>query len=203
MRRGRKTKRAYLLSMLLLGAGLVVAQGRWARAVPNGQGEGTRPEEKEKIDKGRMVFGESCVQCHTMDAVLIQRKPAGEWRETVYSMISRGALLTPDEIEPLIGYLSAAYGPHSPAPQANSGPRRTTAGARAGEDSLPAGEGRQILSRTCVKCHDLSLVTASRKSEDEWVKTIARMVSYGTSLQPSEQQTLVRYLARNLGGKND
>ncbi len=203
MRRGRKTKRAVLLSMLLLGVGLVVAEGRWARAVPKGQGERGRPEEKEKIDKGRIVFGESCVQCHTMDAVLIQRKPARGWRETVYSMISRGALLTPDEIEPLVGYLAAAYGPHSQPSQPNSDPRRIVAGAGAGEDSLPAGEGRQVLSRTCVKCHNLSLVTASRKSEDEWVKTIARMVSYGTALAPSEQQTLARYLARNFGGKNE
>jgi mono/diheme cytochrome c family protein len=194
MRFGRKAGRIYFTGFFL-GAGLLVAGGARIRAVPASQTPSSAATEAE-VAKGRKVFGESCIQCHNMNAVLIQRKPAQGWRETVYSMISRGAQLTPDEIDPLIAYLTATYGPDSPPP---SRPK-SVSGMPAGEESLPAGAGKQIVLRACVKCHNLGVVTASRKSEAEWTETVARMVSFGAAVRSPDRQTLVQYLAKNFGG---
>lgn len=198
----RKIRRVFFLPALILGAGLIVAQSAGVKAAAKGQAQNNGPAESEQVAKGRTVFGESCIQCHSMNTVMIEHKPAQQWRGTVYSMISRGAELTPDEIEPVVAYLAATFGPSSTLPLPGASSSNKSGGVAAGGvESLPAGKGKQVLMRTCVRCHSLSLVTASRKSEDGWVKTVARMVSYGAALAPANQQVLVQYLAKNLGGK--
>jgi cytochrome c5 len=114
-------------------------------------------------------------------------------------MISRGAQLTPQEIVPLVAYLTATYGPDSPSPVAMSKSEKGTEITDA--EHLPAGAGRQVLSRTCVRCHSLSLVTGARKSEVDWETTVARMTSFGAKLSPTDRQTLIQYLGKNLSNK--
>ncbi len=81
-----------------------------------GTGRGSPPTEPLQVEEGREAFGQACVQCHGMSRTQIPRKTADGWRNPVYSMISRGAPVMPDEIEPLIDYLSATYGPGATPP---------------------------------------------------------------------------------------
>ncbi len=198
----RLARRVFPLSMFILAATLTLAQSARVKVVAEGRGQDNGSAKNEVIAKGRIVFGESCIQCHNMTTVLLQRKPVQGWRDTVYSMISRGAQLTPDEIEPLVAYLTATYGLDSPPPPHGN----STSGATAdvgGAESLPNGPGKQILSRACATCHSLSLVTASRKSQAEWAKTLDRMASFGVALPPADRQTLTQYLAKSFGKKEN
>lgn len=198
-----KTRRALQLASFLLTLGLFLETITQINAATQGKPL-EQPKDKGAAEnaltaKGRAVFGESCIQCHNMNPVLIQRKPEQGWRQTVYSMVSRGAQLTPDEMEALISYLTATYGPDSPLPHLKASAASNAEGS--GEESLPAGAGKQILSRACVKCHSLTLVTNSRKSETEWSKTVARMLSIGATLAPPDRQTLTDYLVKNFSEK--
>ncbi len=150
------------------------------------------PAEPLQVEEGREAFGQACVQCHNISRTQIQRKTADGWRVTVYSMISRGAPVMPDEIEPLIDYLAATYGPSSAPP------------AVGGEDSqggsaLPDEPGREILVGNCSTCHSLELPLNMRQSEAEWSATISTMVAYGAQVTPQEQEILVKYAAKHFG----
>ena len=156
---------------------------------------GVRPgnplEPVQELD-GQEIYGRACVQCHGMREVQLQRKTADLWRNTVYSMISRGAPLMLDEIEPLTAYLAANYGPESSSP--DRGPDRSQE-----ESALPDEPGREILVSNCATCHSLELPLNIRQSEAEWNATISTMVIYGAHLTPQEQEILVQYAAKYFG----
>ncbi len=148
--------------------------------------------QSQVVSEGRNIFGQACIQCHGIGHIMIKGKTEEGWRDTVYSMISRGAQMMPDEIDPLIAYLAATYGPDSAASAA--------AGATSGGSAtLPDEPGRVILDRTCTACHVLELVTSSRKSRAEWQETISRMISFGAELTDDERQTVEDYAAEHLG----
>ena len=157
-----------------------------------GTGRGAPPTEPLQVEEGKEAFGQACVQCHNMSRTQIQRKTADGWRDTVYSMISRGAPVMPDEIEPLIDYLAATYGPGATAP--------AVGGEISQEGSaLPDGPGRAIFVGNCAACHCMDLPLNMRQSEAEWNATISAMVSYGAQITPQEQEILVKYAAKNFG----
>jgi len=132
------------------------------------------------IEKGRRAVGQACAPCHSniLRIVQIHRKSADEWRDTVYSMIGRGAQILPEEIEPLIAFLAA-----SSRRAASNAPTR----------QLPDAEGRSILQRQCGRCHDLESATG-KPASDDWKTVIARMMSYGAELSPADERTLIDYL---------
>jgi mono/diheme cytochrome c family protein len=150
--------------------------------------------QSEELDKGRAILGKTCAQCHRVDHVNMQRKTEEGWRDTVYSMISRGAQVMPDEIEPLTAYLTANFGPDSPFPAAR-------VNSSAGNTSLPNEAGKSILERSCVGCHALELVTSARKSEAEWRETIDRMLTFGANLTSEEQRIVTEYATQHLGAE--
>src|SRR5689334_8658648 len=63
--------------------------------------------------KGGQVVTQACTTCHTTFGRMLQvhRQTREQWKSTVYFMISRGAQVMPDEIEPVIDYLAATAGP--------------------------------------------------------------------------------------------
>src|SRR5688500_3888599 len=86
------------------------------------------------VEQGKEVSGVVCTSCHSANPVSIQRKLGPAWRNTIYTMIGRGAQILPSETEPLAAYLAATYGPGSPLP----GARGVAAGA-------PAPAGSEIV----------------------------------------------------------
>lgn len=146
-----------------------------------------------QIEKGRDAVGQACVACHTniVRMVQIHKESPAEWRDTVYSMIGRGAQLSPDEIESVIAYLSANGGVKAEADSAS--PQQRARGGRTGATQTPEAEGRAILQRSCQQCHDLTTASTKKTSED-WNQVIAKMISYGAKLSPEDQQNLAEYL---------
>ncbi len=154
-------------------------------------GAGNSLEPVQELD-GQEIFGRACVQCHGMRELQIQRKSADLWRNTVYSMISRGAPLMSDEIEPLTTYLAANWGPESSPP--DRGTERSQE-----ENTLPDEPGRAIFVGNCAVCHSLDVPLNLRRSEAQWNATISEMVAYGANITPQEQERLVKYATKHFG----
>jgi mono/diheme cytochrome c family protein len=141
-------------------------------------------------EKGRSVVVNVCVACHTniLRIVQVHKKSPAQWKDTVYSMIGRGAQVMPDEIDAVASFLSAgAVYIQSPTPaasrQGSGTPRNQAAG----------GEGRQLLEQNCQQCHDLATASTKLRSE-EWNGVIEKMVNYGARVSATDKQKLIDYL---------
>jgi cytochrome c5 len=152
----------------------------WIAAAPL-SGQDSKPAQ---IEKGRQVVGQVCAACHTTIVRMVQvhKQTAEQWKDTVYFMISRGAQIMPDEIEPVTAYLVAAAGSSPQAAQSGRG--RQTAEA----------DGGAILQRSCQQCHELA-VAAKKSDSEDWNAVITRMMTYGARLTPSDRQKLIEYLS--------
>jgi mono/diheme cytochrome c family protein len=64
---------------------------------------------------GRVVVLSKCFQCHTDAMFRDQRQDRRAWEATVYRMVGRGALWTPEEIKLMADYLGAEYATTKPA----------------------------------------------------------------------------------------
>ena len=172
---------AVLMSAALLSSGV-------AAQVPTS----ARDNQQAQIEKGRQVVAQVCTTCHTTLGRMIQvhKQTAEQWKDTVYFMISRGAQVMPDEIEPVTTFLAATAGSGSQTSTPTSG--RGRAGGGPGQQAAEA-DGRTILQRNCQQCHELA--TASKKlASEDWRAVITRMVTYGARLTAADQQTLIGYL---------
>ena len=59
---------------------------------------------------GRAVVLSKCFQCHTDAMFRDQRQSHRAWEATIYRMVGRGALWTPEEIKLMADYLGTEYG---------------------------------------------------------------------------------------------
>ena len=190
MRSSRKGTR--ILS--LLASGVVVSiLAVYLTAAATAQVSPAASADQAQIEKGRQVVMQACAACHANIGAMLQgyRQPPERWRATVYYMISRGAQVMPDEIEPVIAYVVAtATGPVRTQAGRGGGGR---GGGNANAELSAGGQGRAIFERACVQCHDAA--TASTKMPSEtWNEVVRRMVSYGARVSSAEQQTLLGYL---------
>lgn len=62
---------------------------------------------------------------------------------------------------------------------------------------LPAGEGRDLVSKTCSQCHLLGVVTRHREDGARWKRYVDDMIVRGTKLTPADAKTVVQYLTKN------
>jgi len=67
----------------------------------------------------------------------------------------------------------------------------------ADEPALPPGNGREIVQRTCIGCHDLKVVTTKRATLQQWTTLVNQMVSRGADVEDDEVDTLIGYLSKN------
>jgi hypothetical protein len=154
---------------------------------------GAAQDAKAQQARGQEAVGKACVQCHALRPVTLQRKTAEGWRDTVHGMIGRGAQVMPDEIEPMVAYLAASFGPES-ASQPGAGSSR----AASATGALPDGAGRAVITQRCAPCHDLEVVTKTRQSRTQWVATLQKMKSLGAMLSAEEEKVVTSYLAEHL-----
>lgn len=153
-------------------------------------------QSKEEVMKqGSETVGRACQACHgnIVRMLQVEHRSAAQWKNTVYSMIGRGAHIFPDEIEPLVAYLAASHGPlTAQAPQPSAGTRLTPAPAAR---ALPDGEGKSILERACQQCHNLETATSKPVWRD-WSAIVRAMATYGAMITPLEEKALIEYLER-------
>ena len=65
--------------------------------------------------------------------------------------------------------------------------------------ALPDGPNRELVSRTCGACHDIStVIDTGGRSREDWTGTIDSMTSFGLNITPAERVLILQYLATYL-----
>jgi mono/diheme cytochrome c family protein len=98
--------------LMPLTIGLVVASAAAALAQEGGAG-GAGGAGAAANSPGRAMVLSKCFQCHTDAMFRDQRQDRGAWEATVYRMVGRGALWTPEEIKLMADFLGTEFGPTS------------------------------------------------------------------------------------------
>ena len=161
---------------------------------------------------GKTIATEYCQMCHKLTNITKAHKNLDDWKDTIQTMIERGASIPDDKIGTLAAYLAQNFGPESAGPSGSAGgaatapaaapPTSASASAAAKPVELPDGEGKQIATEDCQACHKLTNITKAHKSLDDWKDTVQTMIDRGANVPPEKVDTLVQYLAKNFGAKD-
>ena len=65
--------------------------------------------------------------------------------------------------------------------------------------NLPAGEGKDQLTKDCTGCHQMGVITAEHKNESQWTDTVIEMRGRGATGSDDDMEKIVHYLAANFG----
>lgn len=139
--------------------------------------------------EGREIVVAACTQCHGPNAFTQLRQGPEAWRFLVYDMILRGTQLRSSEVQPVVNYLAANFGP------GNNVPPPTV------QVSLPEGGGKTLVEQRCGLCHGLDRAAGTRRARAEWEAIMARMMFLGTPVSGDEAKTITSYLQEKLGAK--
>ena len=119
-----------------------------------------------------------------------KRGTPAEWSGIIKMMIERGATITDADVAVMAGYLGQHFGPGAlPAPAAR--PAQASA--------LPDLPGRDVLTRRCMQCHQMSMWTALHQDRRAWESTIYRMVGRGALWSEDDIRAMADYLSRIRG----
>jgi len=72
-------------------------------------------------------------------------------------------------------------------------------GSQTAKPELPPGEGRDLLLKDCVGCHQLTVVSSQHKSESKWTDTIVEMRNRGANGSDEDMEQIINYLTANFG----
>jgi hypothetical protein len=67
------------------------------------------------------------------------------------------------------------------------------------EQKLAPGPGAELTAEKCQLCHEVTHVTRSRLSREQWVDTVKLMRERGAPLTDAEAEQIVAYLATHYG----
>ena len=97
------------MRLCVLAAGFIWA-GLILATPPLAQEAKQEGREADPQQPGRVIVLSKCFQCHTEAMFRDQRQDRRAWEATIYRMVGRGALWTPEEIKLMADYLGAEYG---------------------------------------------------------------------------------------------
>jgi uncharacterized membrane protein len=69
----------------------------------------------------------------------------------------------------------------------------------AAQFDLPDGVGKEQVMTACTTCHAISIVTAQRKSLQQWGDTVEMMMGRGAQVTEEDYPVIVEYLGAHLG----
>ena len=157
---------------------------------------------------GKPIATEFCQDCHRLTNLTKAHKNLDDWKDTIHTMIDRGARIPDEKVDTLAQYLSVNFGPKdASAPAVPSAPSPAAAPAvpapaKAAVVELPEGDGKAIATENCQACHKLTNLTKAHKSLDDWKDTVQTMIDRGANVPADKVDTLVQYLAKNFGPKD-
>lgn len=172
----------------------ILALGLFVLALANGSLYGQAPATAAAnglpAGDGRDFVAVACSQCHGLKTIMTLRDGPVGWKILVDDMILRGAQLGPQEAATVIQYLSKNFGPAAGPMQVGKGETQP----------LPSGPGQELVQTHCTVCHDLSRITGSKRSKEEWGVTVNGMMSKVSGMATSkEMDTMTSYLAAQFG----
>jgi competence ComEA-like helix-hairpin-helix protein len=65
--------------------------------------------------------------------------------------------------------------------------------------TLPDGEGKTLVQKTCSKCHGVVGIVRARNSKEAWAEIVDDMISRGADATDEEIELIINYLAKNFG----
>ena len=187
--------------MLLLtrGAAVLACVTLWTASLSL-QAQGAAGTSPMPEGPGRSLVSTQCVNCHALDVALSKRVTPGEWSAIVQVMIERGAPITNADAASIATYLGQHYGPGAPAAVPAAGASAKASAGQAGQASaLPDFPGRDVLTKKCMQCHQMSMWTALRQDRRAWDSVMYRMVGRGALWTEDEIRAMAGYLARVRG----
>ena len=209
----------------LLGIGMAAAPSRSARrgtpsanATAQDAGQAPPPAAAAPAPQpvvlpegdGKPIATEFCQDCHRLTNLTKAHKDLDDWKDTIHTMVDRGARIPDDKIDTLAQYLVVNFGPKDSTSAANT-PAATPATPAAAPAAaapanapvvLPDGDGKAIATENCQACHKLTNLTKAHKSLDDWKDTVQTMIDRGANVPPEKVDILVQYLAKNFGPKD-
>lgn len=75
---------------------------------------------------GKAIATENCQLCHKLTNLTRAHKNLDDWKETVQTMIDRGANVPADQVDTLVQYLAKNFGPKDAPAPASAAPGSTT-----------------------------------------------------------------------------
>lgn len=60
---------------------------------------------------------------------------------------------------------------------------------------LPAGSGKDVVTKRCLVCHDADIITQQRLTRAGWGRSVDKMVRWGAVVESSERDPMLDYLA--------
>lgn len=182
-----ESARKYLIKMGWVAGLFFVA---FANGRLYGQVPAAAPANGLPAGDGRDLVAVACSQCHALRTITALRDGSVGWKILVDDMILRGAQLGPQEAATAIQYLARNFGPAAGPMQVGKGETQP----------LPSGPGQDLIQTHCTLCHDLSRVTGSKRSKQEWNYTVTGMMSKVSGMAtPKEIETMSSYLAAQFG----
>jgi cytochrome c5 len=168
---------------------------------------------------GKPIATEFCQDCHKLTNLTRAHKDLDDWKDTIHTMVDRGARIPDEKIDDLAQYLFTNFGPKPATADAGAGTASASpsvaAAATPAPDStsaapatakavveLPEGDGKAIATENCQACHKLTNLTKAHKNLDDWKDTVQTMIDRGANVPPDKVDLLVQYLARNFGPKD-
>ena len=190
------------------------AQDTGQAAPPPAAPSAPKPVELPEGD-GKAIATEYCQMCHKLTNLTKAHKNLDDWKDTIHTMIDRGASIPDDKIDILAQYLAANFGPKGATPAVNAqaaapatpAPSPDTAAPSAPAPAkavveLPDGDGKTIATENCQACHKLTNLTKAHKNLDDWKETVQTMIDRGANVPDDKVDILVQYLAKNFGPKD-
>ena len=206
-----------VLGMLPVGAPRSAAAQDAGQAAP---AAAPKPVELPDGD-GKPIATEYCQTCHKLTNLTKAHKDLDDWKDTIHTMIDRGAAIPDDKVDTLATYLAKNFGPQNstsagtppaaaapgatpaPTPAPAAGPAApSTPAATSAVVVLPDGDGKAIAEENCQACHKLTNLTKAHKSLDDWKDTVQTMIDRGANVPSDKVDILVQYLAKNFGPKD-
>jgi mono/diheme cytochrome c family protein len=138
--------------------------------------------------KGVEIVRDKCISCHEADLIVSQRLSQQGWLREVDKMIRWGAVVTENEKEPLISYLSMNFGPRSD---------KTIPSTKEQDD-----RGRGIFQNKCLVCHETDLTEQQRLSRTGWTREVEKMIRWGAAVTEEEKGPLIDYLVEKYGTRS-
>jgi cytochrome c5 len=75
-----------------------------------------KPQVELPDGDGKTIATENCQACHKLTNLTKAHKSLDDWRDTVQTMMDRGANVPPDKLDMLLQYLAKNFGPKTAAP---------------------------------------------------------------------------------------
>src|ERR1700674_2853742 len=67
--------------------------------------------------------------------------------------------------------------------------------------NLPDGNGKELVETICASCHDLSPITDTGFSREDWETVVKSMIDMGATISPEQVAVITNYLAANFPPK--